>query len=143
MIRNGIGIALVLLLALLLGGSLPARAQDADAQDALLITPTTQGRFMLPQTGVTLEIGYASVESTTRLIVTRQDASLHLAATSSGVPLDAFAAPLIVSVGDSTDSVVFVAGWPGDLLAPSRSTREMADRFRRAWRLRPPCRSRR
>lgn len=108
--------ALILLLALP-GGSSPLHAQDAP-QDALLITPITRGRFDLPQTGAVVEIPYASVEAPTRLIVTREGAALRLTAASSGVPLETFATPLIVTPGADSIAAVVVS-WPGEVRVPA------------------------
>jgi murein DD-endopeptidase MepM/ murein hydrolase activator NlpD len=124
-----------------LAGHMIAPVQAAVAQDTLLITPTTQGVFTLPQTGVTLEIGYASVTAPARLTVTRQESGGYsLAAVGDdGSPLARFEMPLIahlppgagpypqtahtgggvllpaVPARTAQDPVVIVLGWPVDV----------------------------
>ncbi len=62
---------------------------EALLRDTLLIEPTTQGVYHLPQTGVTLEIGYATVPTPTRLEIAATADGWYIAATDTGgVPLD-------------------------------------------------------
>lgn len=96
----------LLILAILLASS----AVTAQTDDSLLITPTTQGTFHLPETGIALEIGYASVTGPTRLTVTRQDTAYDIRAiTEYGAPLVRFEMPLIVSLPGSDPLLI---GWP-------------------------------
>ncbi|NDJ78539.1 MAG: hypothetical protein GYB65_19995, partial [Chloroflexi bacterium] len=91
----------------------PSRALDA-ARDSLLITPTTQGVFHLLETGVFLEVGYASVETPTQVTVTRQGGdggALAISASDETGPLLRFEMPLIAVLPESPDPVV--VGWPG------------------------------
>ena len=93
----------------------PVRGQESAqgaAQDAALVTPETQGVFVLPETGVTLEIAYATVTGPVHITVMRQGAAVSIAATDSrGRALDRFEMPLIVTTGD--DSPAQIVGWPG------------------------------
>lgn len=89
-----------------------APAHGQTAQDTLLVTPVTQGIFTLPQTGVTLEIAYATVSDTAHITVTRDGAAVTIAATGTrGRALDRFEMPLVVTTGG--DSPAQIAGWPG------------------------------
>ncbi len=116
MIRRAGAIALVL--ATLLAFT-PARAAPED--DTLLITPVTQGVFRLPQTGVTLDIGYATVTSPTRLEVSCTAGACTLRATSAdGVPLERFEMPVIATLPVQDGSQIALVGWPGMLdLSPA------------------------
>jgi murein DD-endopeptidase MepM/ murein hydrolase activator NlpD len=91
----------------------PAR-RDASDRDTLLITPTTQGIFHLPQTGVTLEIGYAAVNGPAHVAVTRTPSGrFAVSATDAyGAPLSRFEMPLI---GDLPDGQTVLVGWPGEI----------------------------
>jgi hypothetical protein len=81
-------------------------------EDTLLITPTTQGIFRLPETGITLDIAYATVTTPTHLTVTRQDDQITIRARDgSGQPLRRFEMPLIVVPSDSRQPMLL--GWPG------------------------------
>lgn len=102
---------LVLLMLVTPVTGFPARAQDGPPTDTLLITLATQGVFELSDTGVTLEIAYATVETTAYITVTRtdDDHTWNLTATDAqGAPLDRFEVPLLMGVGD----VPVVVGWP-------------------------------
>ncbi|MCD4686574.1 MAG: hypothetical protein K8S97_11625, partial [Anaerolineae bacterium] len=104
---------ILLILLTLLAAPVSTHAQDNPPHDTLLITPTTQGIFPLPETGVTLEIAYATVETPTHITVTRadDDRAFHIAATdANGAPLERFEVPLIVDLGVESGPVI--AGWP-------------------------------
>ncbi len=108
-------------IVLLLGSGLrPVHAQAAPVRDVLLITPTTQGVFRLPTTGVVLEIGYATVNDTTHLSVTRADpADYAIRATDANDrPLTRFEMPLIVTLPEDGAAPVLV-GWPGEIAPPT------------------------
>ncbi|MBN1201012.1 MAG: hypothetical protein JXJ20_04070, partial [Anaerolineae bacterium] len=143
----------VVLLALLIAALLhspTARAQDGESTgDTLLITPTTQGIVLLPATGITLEVGYATVKVPAHLTVTRTESAAGTRYTVAAVddygdPLDRFEMPLIASLppGDgpwpttalattsqalpaaratsAADPVAVVIGWPQTFtLAPA------------------------
>lgn len=115
---------LCMLLILLLGsGIVSVRAQDSvPPRDGLLITPTTQGIFRLPNTGVVIEIGYAAVDDDTHLSITcAESARCTIAATDSGDrPLTRFEMPLIVTLPDGNTPPVLV-GWSGEI-APGVTT---------------------
>jgi murein DD-endopeptidase MepM/ murein hydrolase activator NlpD len=109
----------VLVIALLLAAgwnSLSVRGQVG--QDTLVITPTTQGIFHLPETGLTLEIAYATVNDPTHLTVTREDSVYTFAATDgrSAAP-KRFEMPLIVNLESGAAQLV---GWPGPVETPTR-----------------------
>jgi len=139
----------------------PVRAAAPPRQDTdtLLITPTTQGRFTLPATGVTLEIGYASVRNAARLSVTRDDTPdgpryTITASDSGGTALDRFEVPLIAhlppgagplprtahgagvilpaTVADAPgDAITLLLGWPQTvtLAAPTPAPEPDAGRW--------------
>jgi len=88
--------------------------QDAAERDTLLITPTTQGMFHLPQTGVTLEIGYAAVNDPAHVTVTRVPAGrFAVSATDTyGAPLGRFEMPLVADLPGGQSVLV---GWPGEI----------------------------
>jgi len=89
--------------------------------DSLLIDPATQGIFHFTNTGVTLEIGYATVTDTTRLTVTQEANAFVISATAAdGRPLDRFEMPLIATLPDGLSVVV---GWPGPIRLPDASMR--------------------
>jgi len=109
----------LLWIVLLLPGSglLPAHGQAAaPVRDVLLITPTTQGIFRLPNTGVVIEIGYAAVDDDVHLSVTRSDAAGYaITATDSGDrPLARFEMPLVVTLPEDGARPVLV-GWLGSI----------------------------
>jgi murein DD-endopeptidase MepM/ murein hydrolase activator NlpD len=109
-------INLLWMLLLLLGSGLrPAHAQDT-VRDVLLITPTTQGVFRLPNTGVVIEIGYATVNDAAHLSITRSDAARYTitATDANDRPLARFEMPLIVTLPEENTPPVLV-GWPGDI----------------------------
>jgi murein DD-endopeptidase MepM/ murein hydrolase activator NlpD len=100
---------LVILLALLPRPS-GARAQ---ARDTLLITPTTQGTFRLPDSGITLEIAYATVNTPAHLTITRDSARYTITATGAdGAALQRFEMPLIVQPDGGAPRLI---GWPQTL----------------------------
>lgn len=119
--------ALIALLVLSGASGRSARAQsDPVDADTLLITPTTQGTFDLPHSGVTLEIGYAAVEEPARLTITGTDAESGSAVTieahsTGGERLRRFEMPLLLTTPDGTTHVI---GWPQTIPAP----RDPADR---------------
>jgi murein DD-endopeptidase MepM/ murein hydrolase activator NlpD len=88
--------------------------QDATDRDTLLITPTTQGMLHLPQTGVTLEIGYAAVNGPAHVTITRTPSGrLAVSATDTyGAPLSRFEMPL---VADLPGGQTVLVGWPGEI----------------------------
>ncbi len=98
---------------------------QSPAQDTLLVTPLTQGVFDLAQTGVTLEIAYATVTDPAHLIVTRQGAAVRIDATSQGAPLARFEMPLIVTTGG--ESAAQVVGWPGLVGDPAAGAGDSVD----------------
>jgi murein DD-endopeptidase MepM/ murein hydrolase activator NlpD len=86
--------------------------------DSLLITPTTQGTFTLPTTGITLEIAYATVHDPTHLTVTRAATGLTIHATNRfGAALARFEMPLVLH-GDRGSQLI---GWPGAVPEPVRT----------------------
>jgi murein DD-endopeptidase MepM/ murein hydrolase activator NlpD len=99
-------LVLVLLLALL-----PIRSvAQAQARDTLLITPTTQGVFRLTESGLTLEIAYATVDTPSHLTITRDGARYAItAAGADGAALRRFEMPLIVQPEDGPPHLI---GWP-------------------------------
>jgi murein DD-endopeptidase MepM/ murein hydrolase activator NlpD len=95
----------------------PARGQNTAPYDTRLITPTTQGVFDLPDTGLTLEIAYATVNNPTHLTVTREDtpsgARYTFAATeTTGAALKRFEMPLIVHGTCEQPPCARLVGWP-------------------------------
>lgn len=111
-------LALVLAFGLVSGQgaarSAPARL-SAPPSDAILITPTTQGIFHLPNTGAVLEIGYATVNDATHLIVTCEEGPrcTFEALDSSSRPLARFEMPLIVTLPSGQETISVLIGWPG------------------------------
>ncbi len=99
----------MLVLAIILSGAGSVRGQAA--RDTLLITPTTQGIFRLPEAGVTVEIVYASVNSPTHLTITREDSARYTieAASANGDAPDRFEMPLIVTFDSGETRLI---GWP-------------------------------
>lgn len=98
-------------------GVVPARA--AQGTDSLLITPVTQGVFALPETGLVLEIGYASVRAPTRLTVIQPDPAgpprfRFEAVDDSGAAPGRFEVPLIAHLPVTMGGETFLVGWPGD-----------------------------
>ncbi|MBN2303380.1 MAG: hypothetical protein JXQ72_02810, partial [Anaerolineae bacterium] len=81
-------------------------------RDTLLITPTTQGIFPLPETGLWLDIAYATVRVPVRLTVTGPNPFTLAAVDANGAPLTTFDMPLIVILPDGSTRM---AGWPGPL----------------------------
>lgn len=128
MIRLLVGALLFLIIAL------PVYAQDTVA-DTLLITPTMQGVFHLPNTGLILEIPYSTVNTPVHLTVTRQDSSTYrfYAADSDGRPLVRFEMPILAALpgaegsdvsglgaaaipaGNSRGMISALIGWPGSI----------------------------
>jgi murein DD-endopeptidase MepM/ murein hydrolase activator NlpD len=95
----------------------PAHGQDTASHDTRLITPTTQGNFDLPATGLTLEIAYGTVNRPTHLTVTREDTlsgvRYTFAATDvSGAALKRFEMPLIVHGACDQPPCTRLVGWP-------------------------------
>lgn len=87
---------------------------EALLRDTLLIEPTTQGVYHLPQTGVTLEIGYATVPTPTRLEIAATADGWYIAATDTGgVPLARFDQSLIAVLPGAGGPAARVIGWPG------------------------------
>jgi len=125
-----------LLLALwLIGWGAPGTAAAPPAptaRDTLLITPTSQGVFSLPATGVTLDLAYATVEGPTRLAVTRQGDAYRLAAAdASGRPVALFALPLLATLPLPNGPLTVIVNAPGALapdLAPAPGA-PLADRW--------------
>jgi hypothetical protein len=108
--------ALALLALLALAIPAPAAAQA----DTLLLTPAMQGTVHLPESGVTLALGYGTVQRPARLAVTAQDDTVHLRATGQdGAALRRFELPLVVTL---PDGVTTLAAWPGRV-APLRAGR--------------------
>ncbi len=104
---------LAFLLALLFT-FLPLRSTAAQVRDSLLITPTTQGHFRLPDSGLTLEIAYATVNTPTHLTITRQDSANGARYTvaaigADGAALKRFEMPLIAQPDDGAPWLI---GWP-------------------------------
>jgi murein DD-endopeptidase MepM/ murein hydrolase activator NlpD len=101
---------------LISGGAPPARGQGA-APDTLLITPTMQGAFHLPNTGVTLEIAYATVNEPTTLTITRANERTTVAARSmTGVATRRFEMPLIAALPGEPGARLI--GWPQTVSPP-------------------------
>ena len=116
MIRRAGAIALAALFALSGLLSVPVLARAAPEEDTLLITPVTQGLFRLPQTGVTLDIGYATVPAPARLVVSCAAGVCTLRATrADGVPLERFEMPVIATIPAPTGAQIALVGWPGPL----------------------------
>jgi murein DD-endopeptidase MepM/ murein hydrolase activator NlpD len=87
----------------------------AQTQDTLLITPTTQGTFALPTTGIALEIAYATVRDPALLIVSHASAGITIHATDiGGAALARFEMPIIVH----SDQGSRLVGWPGNVKIP-------------------------
>lgn len=108
-----------LLLLIIMGANAAKGAgfQAESARDTRLITPTTQGVFQLPETGIILEIAYATVNNPTRLIVTDLGAAGYRieAFDQSGAALTRFEMPLI-AIGPCDDSpCARLVGWPQDI----------------------------
>jgi murein DD-endopeptidase MepM/ murein hydrolase activator NlpD len=83
-------------------------------EDSLLITPTTQGTFHLTESGLTLEIAYATVSSPAHLTIVRDDSAsgaryTFAAVDSGGAALKRFEMPLIVAFDHG---VSWLIGWP-------------------------------
>jgi murein DD-endopeptidase MepM/ murein hydrolase activator NlpD len=127
---KGIGLFARLVLALSIF-YIPLNAPPAQLQDTLILTPTTQGVFHLPETGLTLEIGYASVNDTTRLSVTRSGAAVTLQAwDASGAPLARFEMPLIATLPGG--AAPLLVGWPGTV-DPSAAPTDTGDPLAGIW----------
>ena len=102
------------------GGVLTVAGQgEAQTADSLLITPTTQGTFSLPTTGITLEIAYATVRDFAHLTVIRDstpEITIH-ATDTTGAALTRFEMPIIVH----SDQGARIVGWPGNGEDPAQA----------------------
>ncbi len=126
--------SLALLALIIWLGALPVQAQDT-AADTLLLTPTTQGVFHLPNSEMTLEIAYGTVNTPAHLTVSRQDSSTYrfYAADDEGRPLVRFEMPILavlpagegarasglgasaIPTSNSRGMVQALIGWPGSI----------------------------
>ncbi|WP_119068467.1 M23 family metallopeptidase [Aggregatilinea lenta] len=86
---------------LLVAALLPpgARRVDTAVHDTVLITPETQGRIPLPDTGFALEVGYGSVSGPTQFTVANFGGTIDVTATTTqGVRVTRFELPLLLLI---------------------------------------------
>jgi murein DD-endopeptidase MepM/ murein hydrolase activator NlpD len=113
-----------ILLALWLVGIAAARFSSSaavaiQARDVLTILPTTQGTLRLPQTGITLEVSYATVGEPTTLTVSCAPGHCTFEAEgASGQRPAYFDMPLIATfpAADPSAPITLVIGWPGEVI---------------------------